>query len=96
MMSKLNFHQDFLIILILLSKYDSMIATPVSICPNSCYNQGICTTYDGSKALCKCFPGFIGVDCSLRVCPSAPAWFDYPFMNNTAHADFTECANMVT
>jgi len=61
-------------------------------CPNRCSGQGTCT--NGTSG-CICFPGFIGVDCSIRLCPSAKAWVDNPYADNLAHADFTECSNMV-
>lgn len=44
--------------------------------------------------MCHCFPGFIGPDCSSRMCPAAKAWVDYPSKSNLAHADYTECSNM--
>lgn len=57
-------------------------------CPNQCSSNGYC------KSNCTCFPGFHGVDCSLRVCPSGRAWVDLPHNDNLAHANFTECSNM--
>lgn len=48
----------------------------------------------GSLGICNCFPGFHGVDCSIRLCPSSTAWVDFPSGNNIAHAPFTECSNM--
>lgn len=62
-------------------------------CPNNCNNRGVCS--QGSLSVCDCFPGFHGVDCSLRTCPSSKAWVDFPSQNDTAHGDFTECSNMV-
>ena len=53
-----------------------------------CSGNGVCD--EG----CHCFPGFHGVDCSIRVCPSGRAWVDFPTTNNLAHANFTECSNM--
>jgi hypothetical protein len=64
-----------------------------SICPNSCSSNGVCTNI--SLGTCGCFPGFTGFDCSLRVCPSSTAWVDMPSDNYTAHAEFSECSNMV-
>ena len=59
---------------------------------NFCRGNGL--LHNGSR-VCECFPGFTGFDCSLRVCPSAKAWVDYPHGDNLAHAEYTECSNMV-
>ena len=68
-------------------------------CPNQCNGVGVCTNSSTlpsvSLSHCDCFPGFIGVDCSLRVCPSGKAWYDFPTSSVKAHTDFTECSNMV-
>jgi hypothetical protein len=48
----------------------------------------------GALGICNCFPGFHGVDCSIRLCPSGTAWVDFPSSTNIAHAPFTECSNM--
>lgn len=63
-----------------------------SSCPNSCNSNGICT--NGSLQLCSCFPGFHGVDCSIRLCPAGIAWVDFPNADNSAHSDYTQCSNM--
>lgn len=63
------------------------------LCPNECSRQGTCKN-TGSYSQCECFPGFVGTDCSLRYCPAAKAWVDFPAASNTAHADYTECSNM--
>ena len=63
------------------------------VCPNQCNAQGVCLAEDGGT--CQCFPGYHGVDCSYKLCPSGNAWFDHPSANNVAHADFVECSNMV-
>ena len=61
-------------------------------CPSSCSYNGYCT--NGTNGHCVCNTGYIGVDCSQRVCPSGKAWFDIPDINNNAHRDYTECSNM--
>jgi hypothetical protein len=63
-------------------------------CPNFCNGNGICS--NTSIGVCECFPGFIGVDCSQRMCPSGIAWVDFPHGNNSAHAPYAECSNMVS
>lgn len=63
-----------------------------SICPNQCSNQGICS--NTSVGECLCFPGFHGVDCSLRLCHAGKAWVDLPSASDVAHAEYTECSNM--
>lgn len=62
-----------------------------SKCPNMCNENGHCN----SNGVCECFPDFHGVSCSERLCPSGIAWFDYPYDSDMAHADYTECSNMV-
>lgn len=64
-----------------------------SNCPNQCNGKGYCSAQDGGQ--CQCFPGYHGFDCSERLCPSGVAWFDNPYADNMAHADYTECSNMV-
>jgi hypothetical protein len=65
-------------------------------CPSRCSGHGLCSTDGSNSGICQCYSGFIGIDCSLRLCPSHTAWVDYPTANNTAHAAFTECSNMVS
>jgi hypothetical protein len=86
-MSKFTFAVILLSVLIVC---DGLVT---SLCPNKCSGHGMCT--DDSIGECECFPGYSGGDCSKRVCPAANAWADFPSYNNTAHADFTECSNMV-
>lgn len=65
----------------------------VPVCPNDCNGNGLCS--NGPQGYCLCYAGYIGVDCSLRTCPSAKAFADFPSANNVAHGDYTECSNMV-
>ena len=64
-------------------------------CSNMCGSGGICVVKAGHSpgAVCECFAGFYGLDCSLRLCPSANAWVDYPSASNVAHGEFSECSN---
>jgi len=41
---------------------------------------------------CECFPGFYG-DCRMRTCPTGPAWFAEPVVDNIAHDVEVECSN---
>jgi hypothetical protein len=66
--------------------------------PLVCSGNGICgSSYyswsDEDIVNCQCYDGFTGPDCSLKVCPSATAWADMPFGNDTAHQPFVECSN---
>ena len=65
-----------------------------SLCPNYCSGHGLCLS-ENATISCSCFNGYHGGDCSYRICPAGTAWFDYPSADNTAHAAFTECSNMV-
>merc|ERR1719359_2239961 len=70
-------------------KYSSAIKlSRIKNCPNRCSGNGICSMN------CTCFPGYHGVDCSLKVCPSGRAWVDLPSADNVAHGNFTECSGM--
>lgn len=66
---------------------------PITTCPGfpeDCSGHGTCS---GSATFtCACFDGWTGGDCSIRTCPKAKAWFDYPTSNNEAHA-VVECSN---
>ena len=75
--------------------FDTASGAPSSTCPRACSGRGTCLRA-GAVARCTCYPGFIGIDCALRVCPSARGWVDHPTGNNTAHADYAECSNMGT
>lgn len=64
---------------------------PVTSCPGwpECSGHGSCS---GSPSYtCACVAGFSGGDCSVRKCPSGPAWFSYPTAADTAHAP-VECS----
>lgn len=80
----------FILLLIIFSAYE----TTAVVCPNQCSAHGVCLAENGGR--CQCFPGYHGVDCSYKLCPSGTAWFDHPSADNVAHADYTECSNMVT
>ncbi|GMH52091.1 hypothetical protein TrRE_jg12443, partial [Triparma retinervis] len=58
-------------------------------CPRGCSGHGTC----GAGGVCTCFPGFgYSADCSLRTCPTGPAWADKASAADTAHA-LVECSN---
>lgn len=59
-------------------------------CPNSCSGNGRCS--DAGRE-CKCFDGFTGADCSLKICPSDLAWSDQSVGTDLAH-NSAECSNM--
>ena len=82
-----------LYLILLIGSVQKSSSTVNSICPNNCSRNGLCV--ESAVGYCQCFPGFIGTDCSLRVCAAGTAWVDFPTASNTAHADFTECSNMV-
>ena len=72
------------------------VARESTACPNNCFKQGICLNepHYSPNGKCHCFPGFYGVDCSLRTCPAGYAWVDLPSATDTAHGFYTECSNM--
>ncbi|KAJ1442072.1 hypothetical protein B484DRAFT_356613 [Ochromonadaceae sp. CCMP2298] len=72
--------------------YDFPFSARSAICPNKCSGHGVCAYNE--TLTCDCFPGYTGLDCSLRVCPSSRAWVAVPSANDTAHPAFTECSNM--
>ena len=43
-------------------------------CPNACSGRGTCGAYD----MCSCYTGYMGNDCSERVCPFGLAHVDSP------------------
>ena len=69
-------------------------------CPSNdltiCSGHGACLAPHVSSTapyVCDCYDGYGGGDCSVRLCPSARAWADYPTKHG-AHASGTECAGM--
>jgi hypothetical protein len=78
--------------LILIAQYptpSSSAFTHFSPCPNSCSENGKCTTPWG---VCSCFTGYTGSDCSLRSCPTGSAWSDVATSDDDAH-NIVECSN---
>ena len=65
----------------------------ITACPGeiSCSGHGVCA--GNPTYVCQCSNGWMGADCSLRVCPSGPAWFGPPTATDTAH-DLQECSNI--
>ena len=65
----------------------------ITACPGeiSCSGHGVCA--GNPTYVCQCSNGWMGADCSLRVCPSGPAWFGAPTATDTAH-DLQECSNI--
>lgn len=43
-------------------------------CPNACSGRGTCGAYD----MCTCYSGYMGNDCSERICPFGLAHVDSP------------------
>ena len=56
-------------------------------CPNFCSGNGRCV----AVSKCECFGGWAGGDCSLRSCPSGPAWADMAIAIDVAHQP-AECS----
>jgi len=56
-------------------------------CPNDCSGHGLCNVN-----ICMCFSGWVGGDCSLRVCPKDFAWNDQATGADVAH-NLAECSN---
>ena len=57
----------------------------------NCYGNGYCTGAAGNFK-CECDEGFYG-NCKLRSCPTGPAWFHEPIVDNFAHDIDVECSN---
>ncbi|KAL9189485.1 hypothetical protein ACHAXT_009160 [Thalassiosira profunda] len=60
-------------------------------CANDCSRNGVCT----SLGVCECQAGFTGGDCSVRICPSGPAFSDVAETTDTAHQSAV-CSNRGT
>lgn len=58
-------------------------------CPNNCMGNGLCNTADCE---CKCRKGYIGGDCSQKMCPYGYAWADQAVATDVAHV-MAECSN---
>ena len=87
-------HFIYIVLTVWLTAMGVVRSGPNSLCPNGCSSHGVCAN-STDLTVCQCFPSFTGIDCSLRVCPSARAWVDVPSDDETAHARYTECSNMV-
>ena len=66
----------------------SLLLNVRATCPNRCSGRGVCNEY--SK--CECNKGFMGGDCSLKLCPTGAAWSDFAYRTDLAHAP-AECSN---
>lgn len=86
-------NQFFACLLCISYLFNTAFTSLPGVCPEGCSGHGVCNL---ETKLCDCISGYLGVDCSLRTCPSNRAWVDIPTQNNTAHAPFTECSNMGT
>ena len=65
----------------------ALIQLSSASCPNMCSGHGTC----GAGSVCTCFSGWgYSADCSLRTCPSGPAWADKAYDTDSAHSQ-TEC-----
>ena len=50
------------------------LASVAARCPNDCNDHGECN----AAAMCECFPGYVGNDCSQRQCSFTKAYADSP------------------
>eukprot|EP00981_Chlorochromonas_danica_P010283 scaffold3079_cov187-Ochromonas_danica.AAC.10 len=67
----------------------------IQFCPGiiACSGHGECLGNPTYR--CECSDGWIGADCSERLCPTDLAWFDFPTANNVAHlTNYVECSNV--
>lgn len=80
--------------LVLIANHAQFVASqPCS--PNLCSGHGSCeSSADGSTSArqCQCNQGWMGADCSLKVCPRGPAWSDKASGTDNAHGA-AECSN---
>jgi hypothetical protein len=66
--------------------------TLAQTCPNKCSRHGVCRS--DAALTCACADGWMGADCSQRVCPSASAWVGYASATDNTHAREAECSNV--
>lgn len=59
-------------------------------CPNRCSGHGSCS--GGKRLLCECSDGWEGPDCSIRMCPFAPAWAAHARLTDDVHNQSSECS----
>ena len=66
-------------------------------CSNGCSGHGTCGDVDvDGRDICTCEASWNGApDCSLRTCPTGPAWADAATATDVAH-NYAECSNMGT
>lgn len=63
-------------------------------CPNRCSGHGSCI--GGKRLLCDCADGWEGPDCSIKVCPFAPAWAAHARLTDDVHNQSAECSGVGT
>lgn len=61
-------------LLLRLSALAGAASLVVAECPNACSGHGTCGAYD----MCTCYNGYMGNDCSERICPFGLAHVDSP------------------
>jgi hypothetical protein len=71
--------------------FDPGLGTP-NFPYRDCFGRGRCTGFTGNY-VCQCDTGAFG-NCQARTCPWAPAWWQEPVVDEIAHDQLVECANM--